>query len=88
MAKVKIGSMKHKALIEGDVNLLEKNEILVAHSDGYTILRERLESGVIKTYVVVPLEDFQKKEEKTEEVNYLKVDCYGKESKEAQTYEP
>lgn len=68
MAKVKIGSMKHKALIEGDVNLLEKNEILVAHSDGYTILRERLESGVIKTYVVVPLEDFQKKEEKTEEV--------------------
>lgn len=68
MAKVKIGSMKHKALIEGDVNLLEKNEILVAHSDGYTILRERLESGVIKTYVVVPLEDFQKKEEKTEEI--------------------
>lgn len=69
MAKVKIGSMKHKALIEGDVNLLEKNEILVAHSDGYTILRERLESGVIKTYVVVPLEEFktQKEEPKEEE---------------------
>ena len=69
MAKVKIGSMKHKALIEGDVNLLEKNEILVAHSDGYTILRERLESGVIKTYVVIPLEEFkaQKEEPKEEE---------------------
>lgn len=54
--------MKHKALVEGDVNILKKNEILVTQSEGYTILRERLDSGDIKTYVIVPLEDFQNRD--------------------------
>ena len=60
MGKVKVGSMKQLALVEGDVNLLSKNEILVSEEEGYTILRKRLDSGGIKTFVVVPLEDFNK----------------------------
>lgn len=52
--------MKQLALVEGDVNLLAKNEILVSEEEGYTILRKRLDSGGIKTFVVVPLEDFNK----------------------------
>lgn len=52
--------MKQLALVEGDVNLLSKNEILVSEEEGYTILRKRLDSGGIKTFVVVPLEDFNK----------------------------
>lgn len=58
MAKVKIGSIKHKVLVEGDENLLVNNEILVTESDGYTILREKVSPGSFKTYIVVPLKDF------------------------------
>jgi hypothetical protein len=53
--------MKHKILVEGDANLLEPNEILIAKSEGYTVLRERLTDGSIKTSVVVPLEEFVSK---------------------------
>lgn len=60
MGKTRVGSMKQLALVEGDVNLLAKNEILVSEEEGYTILRKRLDSGDIKTFVVVPLEDFRK----------------------------
>lgn len=60
MGKTRVGSMKQLALVEGDVNLLAKNEILVSEEEGYTILRKRLDSGGIKTFVVVPLEDFNK----------------------------
>ena len=60
MGKTRVGSMKQLALVEGDVNLLYKNEILVSEEEGYTILRKRLNSGGIKTFVVVPLEDFNK----------------------------
>ena len=60
MGKIKIGLIKHLTLVEGDVNLLAKNEILVSEEEGYTILRKRLDSGGIKTFVVVPLEDFNK----------------------------
>ena len=60
MGKTRVGSMKQLALVEGDVNLLSKNEILVSEEEGYTILRKRLDSGCIKTFVVVPLEDFNK----------------------------
>ena len=60
MGKTRVGSMKQLALVEGDVNLLSKNEILVSEEEGYTILRKRLDSGDIKTFVVVPLEDFNK----------------------------
>ena len=52
--------MKQLALVEGDVNLLTKGEILISEEEGYTILRKRLDSGSIKTFVVVPLEDFNK----------------------------
>ena len=54
--------MKHLTLVEGDVNLLAKNEILVSEEEGYTRLRKRLDSGSIKTFVVIPLEDFIKKD--------------------------
>ena len=60
MGKTRVGSMKQLALVEGDVNLLSKNEILDSEEEGYTILRKRLDSGGIKTFVVVPLEDFNK----------------------------
>lgn len=60
MGKTRVGLMKQLALVEGDVNLLAKNEILVSKEEGYTILRKRLDSGDIKTFVVVPLEDFRK----------------------------
>ena len=62
MGKTRVGSMKQLALVEGDVNLLTKNEILVSEEEGYTILRKRLDSGGIKTFVVVPLEDFVKED--------------------------
>lgn len=58
--KVKIGQMKHKTLVQGDVNLLNKNEVLITESEGYTILREKTNEGNIKTYVVIPLEEFVK----------------------------
>lgn len=60
MGKTKIGLMKHLTLVEGDVNLLAKNEILVSEEEGYTLLRKRLDSGEVETYVVVPLKDFRK----------------------------
>ena len=41
MGKTKIGSMRQKILVQGDVNLLGPNEILITQSEGYTILRER-----------------------------------------------
>ena len=52
--------MKHLTLVEGDVNLLTNNEVLVSEEEGYTLLRKRLDSGEVKTYVVVPLKDFRK----------------------------
>lgn len=58
MGKVKVGSMKQKTLVEGDSNLLEPNEILITEEEGYTILRERVETGELKTSVIIPLEDF------------------------------
>lgn len=62
MGKTRVGSMKQLALVEGDVNLLAKNEILVSEEEGYTILRKRLDSGSIKTFIVIPLEDFVKED--------------------------
>lgn len=62
MGKTRVGSMKQLVLVEGDVNLLSKNEILVSEEEGYTILRKRLDSRGIKTFVVIPLEDFIKKD--------------------------
>ena len=58
MGKTKIGSMRQKILVQGDVNLLGPNEILITQSEGYTILRERTSNGQIKTSGVIPLEEF------------------------------
>lgn len=59
MAKVAVGSMRQKILIEGDENLLEDYEILISDSDDFEfILKERDEYGNIKTYAVVPIEDY------------------------------
>ena len=63
MGKTKIGSMKQKILVQGDINLLEPNEILVTQSEGYTVLRERRAGGQIKTSVIVPLEEFKASKE-------------------------
>lgn len=64
MGKTKVGSMKQKLLVEGDINLLNCNEILVTQSEGYTVLREKLPDGKIKTSVVIPLEEFNNKPKK------------------------
>ena len=60
MGKIKVGSMKQLALVEGDVNLLSKNEVLISREEGYIILRKKLDSGNIETFVIVPLKDFNK----------------------------
>lgn len=67
MGKVRVGSVKQLALVEGDVNLLAKNEILISEEEGYTILRKRLDNGDIETCVVVPLKDFKKDGDSTEQ---------------------
>lgn len=59
--------MKHLALVEGEANLLSKNEILISKEEDYTILRKRLDNGDIETYVVVPLKDFRKDGDSTEQ---------------------
>lgn len=59
MGKIKIGSVNHQNIVKGDVNLLKQGEILVSTSEGYTILRKRDSNGKIKTFVVIPLEDFK-----------------------------
>ncbi len=71
MGKIKIGSMKQKVLVQGDINLLEPNEILVTQSEGYTILREKDCNRNIKTYIVIPLEEFisEDKSIKKEKIN-------------------
>lgn len=61
MPKTAIGSMRQKTLIEGDENLLERNEILVKDSEDFSfVLKERDDSGSIKTSVVVPIEQYLK----------------------------
>lgn len=52
--------MKTLTLVEGDVNLLRNNEVLISEEEGYIILRKKLSTGEIETYVVVPLKDFNK----------------------------
>lgn len=69
MGKTKIGSMKQKTLVQGDANLLSPNEILITQSEGYTILRERMADGQIKTSVVVPLEEFKAQKEEPKKEN-------------------
>lgn len=63
MGKIKIGSMKQKVLVQGDINLLESNEILVTQSEGYTVLREKDSNKNIKTYIVIPLDEFKDNKE-------------------------
>ena len=58
-----IGKIRNKLLVEGDINLIKPNEILVTSSEGYTILRKKIGSE-IKTYVVVPLEEFKNEGDK------------------------
>lgn len=59
MGKIKIGSVNHLNIVKGDANLLKQGEILVSTSEGYTILRKRDSNNKIKTFVVIPLEDFK-----------------------------
>lgn len=51
--------MKHLTLVEGDVNLINTNEILISKEENYTILRKRTSIGDIETFVVIPLKDFK-----------------------------
>lgn len=59
MGKIKIGSVNHQTLIKGDINLLGPSDILVSESEGYTILRKKDSTGKIKTFIVIPLEEFK-----------------------------
>lgn len=59
MPKVVVGSMRQKRLIEGEENLLESNEMLIQESDDFEfILKERTETGDIKTYAVLPVDKY------------------------------
>jgi hypothetical protein len=58
MGKIKIGSINHQNIVKGDINLLKQGELLISSSEGYTIIRKRLSNNSIKTYVVIPLEEF------------------------------
>lgn len=61
MPKRVIGSIMHKKLIEGDENLLEENEVLVMKSTDFDfILKERTETGAIKNYAVISVNDYIK----------------------------
>jgi hypothetical protein len=74
MGKIKIGSINHQNLVKGDVNLLKQGEILVSHSEGYTILRKRTSSGAIETFVVIPLKDFKGETEEPQKAKDNKVE--------------
>lgn len=51
--------MKQLILIEGNENLLNQNELLIEDSDDFEcILKRRDEQGNIKTYAVIPVEDY------------------------------
>lgn len=59
MPKVAVGSMRQKILIEGDENLLEPHEMLIKESDDFEfVLKERTETGEIKTYAVIPVDKY------------------------------
>lgn len=74
MGKIKIGSVNHLNIVKGDVNLLKQGEILVSTSEGYTILRKRDSNGKIKTFVVIPLEDFKNDKEVSTKTKSKDVD--------------
>ena len=59
MGKIRIGSINHQSIVKGDPNLLKQGEILVSTAEGYTIIRKRLTNGKVKTFVLIPLEDFE-----------------------------
>ena len=61
MPKQKIGSIKQKLLVEGDENLLEKNEILIQKDVEFPyILKERAATGELKTFLVISVDHFIK----------------------------
>lgn len=74
MRKIKIGSVNHQNIVKGDANLLKQGEILVSTSEGYTILRKRDSNGKIKTFVVIPLEDFKNDKEVSTKTKSKDVD--------------
>lgn len=74
MGKIKIGSVNHQNIVKGDANLLKQVEILVSTSEGYTILRKRDFNGKIKTFVVIPLEDFKNDKEVSTKTKSKDVD--------------
>jgi hypothetical protein len=74
MGKIKIGSVNHLNIVKGDVNLLKQGEVLVSTSEGYTILRSRESNGRIKTFVVIPLEDFKNDKEVSTKTKSKDVD--------------
>lgn len=62
--KIKIGSIRQKAIVEGEANLLEENEILLIEDEIYPILKMKTPNGELKSYVIVPMEDIVLKQKK------------------------
>ena len=58
MPKLKIGTLKNKLIVNGSVDLLKDNEILLTEDDVYQILRIRT-GNKINTYIMVHLEYFK-----------------------------
>ena len=60
MTKIKVGKIRHYTLVEGNVNELASNEVLISKAEGYIVLRKKNTNGTFETYVVMPLSDFKK----------------------------
>lgn len=58
MGKIKIGQINQTNIVKGDENLLERNELLVI-DDYYTILKKKSSNGITKTFIVIPLKEFE-----------------------------
>ena len=62
MGKIKIGQINQTNIVKGDENLLERNELLVI-DDYYTILKKKSSNGITKTFIVIPLKEFEDNKE-------------------------
>lgn len=70
MGKIKIGSIRQKTIVEGEVNLLEDNEVLLIEDEVYPIIKVKAPNGEIKTHVVIPMEDINLKTKRKSNKKY------------------
>lgn len=72
MAKTRIGQVGQTVVIEGDVNLLNRREVLLTEEEGYPIVRKRTEDGSIENFIVIPIDELDDMREELEELRKFK----------------